>query len=247
MPKKKFTLKNLHNETLKKMSRDLNRRLEEIKAKITPQEVGKVAMEISAPVVLTIKNIGEEVVENVMVIRINKDKNMTETQKNVAIAALKQAIDHYSDKVFENYGDLFYKVTGKTFDFADDENMSASEHELAEDLAHGRVNLRDLTELAQDTAKDAISNTDASAELKDNLHKAIDGKPGELVADALSSATDGKSEDVINAETIDDVLAGKKNVDDAVHELATGIAGIVLNEVTPEVTQLGDASDTSTH
>lgn len=246
----KFTLKSLHSDTLDKMGRDLNRRLEQLKDKVTPHEVGKVAMKLSAPVVLTVKNIGEDVIAEVMSIRINKDKNMTDAQKEVAIAALRKAIDYYSDKIFENYGDLFYKVTGKTFDFADDSNMSASEHEFVEDLARGKIDLGNLKDIAQDTAKDAVANTDASAELEDNLKKAIDGKPGELVADVLSDATGGASATIIDAAIVDGVVHGKITFEDAATEIATDIAGLVLGGtveadalgVDGAVPSLGDAA-----
>ncbi len=224
----KFTLKSLHSDTLDKMGRDLNRRLEELKDKVTKREVEKVAMELSAPIVLTIKNIGEDVIEGVMSVRINKDKNMTDAQKVVAIAALKQAIDQCSDEIFEHYSDLFHKVTGKAFDFADDSEMSATEHEVVDGLVHGKIDLDNLKDLAQETAKEAVANTDASAELEDNLNKAIDGKPGELVADALSSATNGESEKVIDAASIDDVLHGKTSAGDAAAEIATNLVGLVL-------------------
>lgn len=81
----------------------------------------------------------------------------------------------------------------------------------------------DLKELVQDIATEVVNIIPVSEEVKDNLEKAIDGNPGELVADALSDATGGKSDAVINAETIDAVVDGDLKTTDALDLVADQI------------------------
>jgi hypothetical protein len=211
----KFTLKNLQSDTLSKMSKSLQKHFEQIGDKIEDRiddidmrEVKEAVMDFTAPIVVSIANIGKAVIENIITHRINKDKNMTDAQKASAIAALDIALEQSSSLFFTNYEELFEKVTGKTFDLADDPNLAAMEEEIAEQIARGKFDAEDIKDLAQDLGKAAIENTDASHALTEAVKTAIDGKPADLIVEASSIVTDGASDKILTTEDVEGVLRG---------------------------------------
>lgn len=211
----KFTPKHLHSDTLSKMTESLKahftafgNKIEDKIDDIDMKEVKEAIMDFTAPIVVSVARIGAGVIKEIITHRINKDKNMNPAQKASAIAALDMALEQSSNVFFENYEELFEKVTGKTFDLADDPNLAAMEDEIAEQIAHGKLKTDDITELAQNLGKQAIENTDASAELTEAVKTAIDGKPAELIVEGASIITDGQSDKILTTEDVAGVLHG---------------------------------------
>jgi hypothetical protein len=228
----KFTPKHLHSDTLSKMTKSLKKHFDQLGDKIEDKindidvkEAKEAIMDFTAPIVVSIANIGKAVIENIITHRINKDKNMTDAQKASAIAALDLALEQSASLFFTNYEELFEKVTGKTFDLADDPDLAAQEDAIADQIAHGRFDAGDIKDFAQDLGKVAIENTDASDALTDAVKTAIDGKPADLIVEGASIVTDGASDKILTTEDVAGVLHG--NTDDMLD-----IAEKVASEIT---------------
>lgn len=254
----KFTLKDLHSDTLSKMTKSLTKHFNEIGDKIEDKiddidmgEVKEAVMDFTAPIVVSIANIGKAVIENIITHRINKDKNMTDAQKASAIAALDLALEQSSSLFFTNYEELFEKVTGKTFDLADDPELAAQEDAIAEQIAHGHFDAGDIKDLAQDLGKAAIENTDASDALTDAVKTAIDGKPADLIVEVASIATDGDSDKILTTEDVAGVLHGDTGdmldiAEKVASEITDGKSDIIFTFITGDVALSTTESEVTT-